>query len=287
LAVGIILLFAGTGIVSAQKTTSTHETLLGDGFGLQSYITVSWSGNQTQEPLDPLGAPRLITINVAYNVIKSLFGRIILSYYVLTKQTINISIEIIDKPDYCTATLSQSSLRFPISEIPLVQQTNLTVAINDHAPAYEPFFISMKASVDTVFGPFSFLPFIHGFEQIFSLGVVPGYLPRIVVTPASDYINVTPGNTSHLLINITNTGNAKTIVMTNIVDWPSGDWLISIPSVVVLDVNTSDDICLSVVPPNDFNETEILTITFTPYKADDYTQHGEPAYITIIVICEP
>ena len=284
--VGIILLFAGTGIDSAQKTTTSHETLLGDGFGLQSNIIVSWSANQTQEPLDPLGVPRLITIDVAYNVYKGLFGRIILAYYVLTKQIINLSIEIIDKPDYCTAALSQSSLQFPISETSFIQQTNLTVAVNDQAPAYKPFFISMKASVDTVFGPFGFLSFIHGFEQTFSLGFVPGYLPRIVVIPASDYINVTPGNTSHLLINITNTGNAKTKVMTNIVDWPSGHWLISIHS-VVLDVNITDEICLSVVPPNDFNGTDNLTITFTPYKADDYTQHGEHVYVTIILICEP
>ena len=174
LAVGIILLFAGTGIGSAQKTTTSHETFLGDGFGLQSNIIVSWSANQTQEPLDPLGVPQLITIDVAYNVYKGLFGRIILAYYVLTKQIINLSIEIIDKPDYCTATFSQSSLQFPISETSLVQQTNLTVAVNDQAPAYKPFFISMKASVDSVFGPFSVLPFIHGFEQTFSLGFVPG-----------------------------------------------------------------------------------------------------------------
>jgi uncharacterized membrane protein len=100
-------------------------------------------------------------------------------------------------------------------------------------------------------------------------------------------MNVTPGNTSHLHISITNTGNAKTAVYTELVDFPSGDWLISLPSQVILEVNESCDICLSVVPPSDFSGTESITITFTPYKADDHTHHGEPVLITIVVICEP
>ncbi|MCX6662469.1 MAG: hypothetical protein NTY91_07975 [Euryarchaeota archaeon] len=286
LVIGIILLITGTSIITAQKTMCTHQTFLGDVFGLQSNIVVSWSANQTQEPLVPLGPPQLITLDVSHNVYRGNLGRLILLYCSLTKQIVNMSIEIIDKPDYCSVTLSPSYLRFPISETPVEQHTNLTVAVNDHAPAYYTCFVKIKASVGAMFGPFGALPFVHGFEQNFCLTFIPGYLPRIVVIPASDYINVTPGNTSHLLINITNTGNGKTVVMTQVVDWPSGDWLVSIPS-VVLDMNTSDEICVSVVPPSDFNGTDTITISFTPYKADDYNQHGAPVNITITVICEP
>jgi hypothetical protein len=287
LAVGIILLFAGTCIIPAQKTDISHDTIPRGGFGLQSNIIVSWGGNETQEPLDPLGTPRLITLDVSYMVLKGLFGQILLFYYSVTKQGINMTIEIIDKPDYCTANISNSYLWFPIIGEFSVQQTNLTVSVNGYAPAFEVFWVKIKASVDTVSGPFGFLPLINGYEQTFTLGFVTRYLPRIIVTPASDYIYAIPGNTSHLPINITNYGNAMTGVFIEIVNHPSGDWLISIPFQIILEVNMSREIRLSVVPPSDFSGIENITITFTPYKADDPTQHGEPVYITIAIICEP
>jgi len=285
--VGIILLFVGTDIIPAQKTDISLDTVPIGGFGLQSNIIVSWGGNHTSKPLDPLGAPRLITLDVSYNVLEGLFGHIILFYYILKKQYINMSIEIIDKPDFCTANISNSYLWFPISETFSVQQTNLSVSVNEHAPAFGLFWVKMKASVDTEFGPFSVLPLINGYEQIFAPIFIAGYLPRIIVTPTSDYINATQGNTSHLPINITNAGNARTIVFTDIVNFPSGDWLISIPSQVALDVDMNCQSILSVVPPSNFKGTDNITISFTPYKADDYSRHGEPIYITILVSCEP
>jgi hypothetical protein len=49
----------------------------------------------------------------------------------------------------------------------------------------------------------------------------------------------------------------------------------------------SEETGLSVVPPGDFHGTESITISFTPYKADDYSQHGDPVYVTIVIVCEP
>jgi len=140
--------------------------------------------------------------------------------------------------------------------------------------------------VDTLCGPFGFISFVNGSDYSFDIDFIPGYLPRINVTPASYFLNVTPFNTSHLPINITNTGNARTLVYMDIVDFPSG-WIIYIPSQVILEVDMSQEINLSVKPPNDFNGVDTITITFTPCMADNPTQHGEPVYLTIVVVYEP
>jgi hypothetical protein len=56
---------------------------------------------------------------------------------------------------------------------------------------------------------------------------------------------------------------------------------------IMLDVNMTSVAYLFVVPPVNFNGTDTIILSFTPYKADDYSQHGEPVYILITVIYEP
>lgn len=304
LIVGLILLLIGTNVIpitahdieksvlqtsyaSGQKTVSSRSIVPKGGSALQSIIYMSW-GNGTQEPLVPGGEPRIITLTVTYVTVLGypIIGQIILFYCLLTHQYVTVTLEVGDTPSWCTASLSNSQLRFPITGIESSQVTTLVVAVNEHAPAYELCPVPIHASVNTMRGPFGFLPFVNGYDQTSIMNCIPGYLPHIIVTPASDYINATPGNTSHLPINITNAGNAKTVVFTEIVEFPSGDWLIAIPSQVILEVNMSHESILSVVPPNNFSGTDTITMTFTPYKADDYSQHGEPVYVTIVVICE-
>jgi len=306
LAVGIILLFIGTCSIpataqdaeksvlqtsnaSAQKTDISHSLVPRGGFGLSSTIWVTWNASETEEPFEPGGAPRSINLTVTYGTVigRPIIDKIILLYCLLTHQYVTVTLEVGETPSWCTASLSDSQLRFPITNDLSSQVISLAVAVNEYAPAYVLCTIPINASVDTLRGPFSFLPFINGYDQTCTLCIQPGYLPRIIVTPTSDYINATPGNTSQLPINITNTGNARTIVFMNIVDHPSGSWNIYIPGQVVLEINMSWEINLSVTPPHDFSGTENITITFTPCKADDPTQHGEPVYITIVVICEP
>ena len=305
LAVGLILLLIGTSVIPitaqdieksivqtssalAQKTSMSRSIVSRGGFGLQSVIHISW-GNETQKPLVPGGEPRIINLTVTYGtVLRTPFsGQIVLLYCILIHQYMTVNLEVGDTPSWCTASLSNSQLQFPITDTMSSQTTTLTVTVNEYAPAYQLCSVFINASVDTLRGPFGFLPFVSGYWLTSIMNFVPGYLPRIIVIPASDYVNATPGDASHLPINITNAGNDRTVVYTDIVDFPSGHWLISIPSQVVLEVNMTSEIVLSVVPPNDFTGIENITFTFTPYKADDYTQYGEPVLITILVIRKP
>jgi hypothetical protein len=289
LAVGIILLFVGTCIIPAQKTHINHDTAPRDGFGLQSVIYLSWDSTEAMDPLEPGGAPRNVTLNVTYftTLITPYLGRIILLYCLVTHQHVSVTLEIGEIPSWCTASLLNSEFQFPITGTASTQHTTIAVAVNEHAPMYSLCKVPINGSVETMRGPFSLLPFVHGFDQTCIMNFVPGYRPGIIVTPASDYLNTTPGHPSTLSINITNTGNARTAVVTDIVDTPPGNWMIDIPWYVILEVNMSGEMYLTVTPPNDFNGIETITISFTPYLADDPTQHGDPVNITIMVICEP
>jgi len=278
--------------LSNLKTDEIPSLFLIRGFGLESVITIHWSANDTQKPLEPEGAPRIVNLTVTYCTVSSYYligqiiGKIILLYCIFTHQNVTVTLELGDFPSWCTASLSDSEIQFPVNDEISSQNISLTVAVDEHAPAYTLCAIPIHVEVDMLRGPIGLLPFVNGCNQTATIHFLPGYLPHIIVEPDNDHMNVTPGNTSFLPITVTNHGNARTVVFVNIVDFPSGDWLISIPSQIVLEVNASNEICLSVVPPMNFQGTDTITFSFTPYKSDDYTQHGEPVNITIDLICE-
>jgi hypothetical protein len=276
---------------STQNSTTalSSSAILWGGFGLHSVLYFSWDANGTQHPLPPGGPPRNVNLTISYlTVLGSLYvGKLILLYCRATQQSVTVTLEIGEIPTWCTASLSKTKLQFPVTGNVEEQTVTLTVAVDEHAPAYALGYVRIHASVNTLYGPFGLLPFVNGFDQTFTMCFFPGYLPHIIVVPASNHLNVTPGNTSYLPINITNHGNARTVVFTEIVEGLPGSWITYIPGQVTLEVNMSSEIVLSVVPPVDFNGTESITLSFTPYKADDYSQHGDPVYVTIEIICEP
>lgn len=291
LAVVFILFFVGASLISSASGPQNDVRRLivpHAGFGLGSVVTLSWNGNETSEPLPPGGSPRNVNLTVMYyTVLVSPFvGKLILLYCLLTHQEANVTLEIGDTPSWCTASLSESQLQFPITGDTVSRTVSVIVAVDEHAPAYQLCPVPIHVSVDTLRGPFGLLPFVNGYDQTFTMCFFPGYLPHISVVPASDHLNATPGNTSYLPINITNHGNARTAVMIQITEHLPG-WITYIPGQVIIDVNMSEETGLSVVPPSDFQGTESITISFTPYKADDYSQHGDPVYVTITIICEP
>ena len=152
--VGIIFLFLGVCITpaiaqigerpslptrrSAQKTDIGLSGVVAGGFALESVISLSWNANETEEPLEPGGAPRSINITVTYQVLASSFlGRLILLYCLVTHQYATVTVKTGDVPSWCTASLSDSELQFPITGDVSSQFITLTVAANEYAPHYD------------------------------------------------------------------------------------------------------------------------------------------------------
>jgi hypothetical protein len=289
LAIGIILLFIGTSIIPAiakplpiPSNTVSHPRNL---FGLQSHINVSWNENDTSEPIIPLTETRVIPLNITYWLTQGIFGRFLLRF--MNGRAVSVDLKICEKPSWCTAMLEQNYMTFISSDVPQTKENMLYVHLNKTAPRWPPFQILIEASVHSLKGPLGIMTLVQHISYSHALKLQVGFYLDIVVNPDSDIINATPGNTSILAINITNLGNARTVVHADIVDSPTDGWNIVITEQIMLDINMTNIAYLVVRPPSNFSGTETITITFTPYAADDQTHHGEPVPITIVVICEP
>ena len=289
LAVGIILLFVGTCIVPAiaeplplPSNEVSHPRNL---FGLQSHINVSWNENDTSELIEPRNEIRVIPLNITYWLSQGIFGRFL--HFLMNGRAVSVELKIIEKPSWCTAMLSQNYMTFIISDAPQTNENMLSVQLDKTAPFLTPFQILIEASVHPLKGPLGIMKLIQPVSYSRALELRVGYYLAISVNPDSDIINATPGNYSILDINITNLGNARTVVFADIVDSPADGWIIVITQQIVLDINMTNIAFLVVRPPSNFSGTETITITFTPYAADDHNHHGEPVSLTIVVNCEP
>jgi hypothetical protein len=300
--VGIIFLFIGVCITpaiaqvgegpslptrrSSQKTDIGLSGVLAGGSALESVISLSWNANETEEPLEPGGAPRSINITVTYHVLVSSFiGRFILLYCLMTHQYATVKVEIGDISSWCTASLSDSELQFPITGDVSSQFITLTVAVNEYVPHYV-LKVPIQASVDTMYGPFGFLRLVNDNNQTGTLNFIIAYRPCLIVIPENDTMAVIPNESSYLRISITNAGNARTVVHGNIVFTPP-DWITMMTDQIMLEVNMTGYAYLFVVPPVTYNGTDTIILSFTPYLADDYSQHGDPIYVLIRVLYEP
>jgi hypothetical protein len=276
--------------VSGQKNMENHS-LSGDGwFSLDSVITISWSGNATQTPLVPGGAPRIMNLTITYTTVLSypLIGKIIRYYCMATHQVVTVTLELGEIPSWSTASLSASEIQFPVSDALSSQNVSLSIAVDEHAPAYALCVIPIHAEVKTLRGPIGLIPLVNGCSQTATVTCLPGYLPHIIVEPESDHLDVVPGEMSHLYFNVINHGNAKTVVKAEIIDSPENDWNVMVTDQIVLDEEGGSNFAfLYVTPPFDFSGTDSITVSFTPYKYDDMSQHGAPVNVTIAVIFEP
>jgi len=276
--------------VSGQKNMENHS-LSGDGwFSLDSVITISWSGNATQTPLVPGGAPRIMNLTITYTTVLSypLIGKIIRYYCMATHQVVTVTLELGEIPSWSTASLSASEIQFPVSDALSSQNVSLSIAVDEHAPAYALCVIPIHAEVKTLRGPIGLIPLVNGCSQTATVTCLPGYLPHIIVEPESDHLDVVPGEMSHLYFNVINHGNAKTVVKAEIIDSPENDWNVMVTDQIVLDEEGGSNFAfLYVTPPFDFSGTDTITVSFTPYLYDDMSQHGAPVNVTIAVIFEP
>lgn len=274
---------------NASDNDMSRFIILRGGFGLDSTIRLSWNASETEKPLEPGGAPRSVNLTVTYSTLVNhqFIDKFILLYCLLTHQYVTVTLEVGEIPSWCTVSLSNSQLQFPINCNESSQVITLAVALDENAPAYELIKVPLNTSVDTIRGPFGLFHFVNGYDNTAILHFIPGYFAHIIVIPENDSMVVIPNESSYLRIYITNAGNARTVVFGNVVHTPPGDWITLITPQIVLDVNMTSVAYLFVVPPFNFNGTDTIIISFTPYKADDYSQHGEPVYIFIDVIYEP
>ena len=262
-------------IVAVTPTTSA-----GILFNLQSVVTVGWEGGETSKPVVPRGELRALTLNITYYVTRGLFGAGLLQAY--NGKQIVITIEIVEKPDWCYANIAQGTIAAQV--IPNGQfhaTTTLTLQVEDDAPAYGLGSIKVKATARAG-------GLIQGYENTFTLSFIPDYKPLIKPSlPETNVKEIGPMGTATFPIVVENLGNARTVVLFTVVNVSDG-WNAVITSQVTLEEGggSTATAYLVIRPPKGFGyhyDEKTITITMQPVKADNFNQKGEITTETFLV----
>ena len=292
-AVGIIFLFVTSSILPAtgrvilvtEKTMPIPENF----FGLGSNIEISWDVNQTKEPIIPRGELRTVDLGLSFWVTWGKLGRLI--NYIFRGAPVRLGVSIIDKPEWCAATLSQGTLFCnippPKENSHQIVHTRMSVQVADVAPAFELCPVTIQAIIEPLHGPFGFLTMMQGTIQIVNVTFTVAYYPLVSFSfPDTNIIETPPLVQVDFRIRMQNLGNGKTIVENEVVHYPD-DWDVYIPSQVVLDVYESKEINATILAPYNFSGEETITLLFTPHSYDNYSLVGSPTLTSILAYYNP
>jgi len=231
---------------------------------------------------------RWVDLEISFWVTWGIFGRLI--NYLLKNEQVIITLSVVAKPEWCVATISQGTLSGiipPKENSYVIVHTVLTVQVADDAPAFELCPVTIQTTIEPLHGPFGFLTMMQGTTQVVNVTFTVAYKPLIsLYLPHTNVIETPPLVQVELPIGITNLGNGRTTVENEVVNYPS-DWIVALPSQVILDVGEYKEINLSIIAPSNFSGERTITMGFTPHSSDNYSLVGETHYVTILAYYNP
>lgn len=251
-------------------------------FNLQSVINVNWGAHELDKPVVPRGMLRTLTLEITHTVTHGLLGKGLLAG--LAGAPVNINIEVIETPTWCTANLNVGSVVVqvkPSGESSKVN-TTLTMQVADDAPALGLGYIKIRATAQKSG------VFISGYQNDFTLSFIPDYKPLISPhLPEANTKDIGPMDTAVFPIEIENLGNARTIVFLNVTSVPK-DWVAAVTSNIILEegAGSKTTAYLTVRPPKSFGyhyDEVPIKISMQPVMADDTSKVGTIYYETFIV----
>lgn len=156
----ISILLTNCSFATAQSQKEyQHQGL----FGFQFFMTISWSVNETQEPVRP-GEVRTVLVHIAYSVARGAFGNILL--HLLGGRPFHLRLSIVDKPDWCTAHLSIEDF-IGVVQPDVIQHvySPLYIQLNEGAPLNHTLgYVKIHGSIEGIKGPFNKLTIIQGYD---------------------------------------------------------------------------------------------------------------------------
>ena len=246
-----------------------------------SSINLAYDEESTKEAVIPNADPIEIPINVSsYQIVGLLAG---LHTKIYKNREIQITLTIVEKPDWCEANLAESNLSTtPGTQEP--QTTILTVSVNENAPALTERIVKIQATCSKIKGLLGIVTKVTGCNETFDIPFTVGYLPLINVEFNFTSKEIPPLNVTTIPVNITNLGNGKTTVKIE-VENESGNYTLDYPDNVILDSQISGgdykkQIEIEIQPYKNFTLEEIK-IKFTPHYTGDLELKGQTITTTL------
>jgi hypothetical protein len=204
-------------------------------------------------------------------------------YYVGAATAI-IDMFVNNTPSWASVTISPPSMELPLlSGEPAVGNATLNVKVDEEAIPFVDGIIDLRIICQGI-GAID--------KRIFDKPITfyPGYLPFLKVNTEDTVERVSPQETARFDIEVENIGNAKTNVVTKVLNEPE-DWHVEITSDLVLGTSaygedSKDTITLSVKPSYTagyHNEREIIKVALTPVYYDNDSLSGEKYILSFIV----
>ncbi|KYK24432.1 hypothetical protein AYK25_09810 [Thermoplasmatales archaeon SM1-50] len=253
-------------------------TSAGPIFAIQSTLNVTW-GDEIIKPIVPRGELRTLTLVITHTIAKGALGEEVLN--LLTGSVIPITITITDASPWCTAVVSQGTLSIIVQPDTIsTVQTTVSIQVANDAPAYGLGYIKIKATAAQT-------SLIEGTENTVTLSFIPEYKALIQPSlPETNVKEIGPMDTAVFPIEITNLGNARTIVLLNVTN-VSKDWNAVITTQLILDEGGGTGTAYLVVkPPKSFGyhyDEQTIRVSMQPVKADDYSKKGQITYETFLI----
>ena len=280
---GIILiaLFSSMVTPSNAKLLSLNVGLI----NLSSLVDISWTN--ISQPIVPRGKPAKLQLAVEYDVSRGgiIPGAADFAFRIYSGERIDVKLSIVEKPSWADISLSTYDVDFIIgNQIPMTKKVEMTITLDEDAPAYLQGKITIKASVGTL--DKIFVPALRGFEKSFDLIFTPEYLPLVnpqVAGPNRQKIG--PMDTAVFPIEVENMGNERTTVFFAVKNL-TGEWKAIVTDSVTIDVGQKSTVYLTIQPPRGFGyhyDVETFTISVIPKRATDLSNTGPARIVTVQV----
>jgi len=190
--------------------------------------------------------------------------------------TAEIKLQYEETPNWCILKLDQDKITIEnISTEYQEATTKLTLTIKNNAKALE----TGKIKIQANFTPESKWGLTSSGAKI-EKTITVAYQDNIQPTIENQTIKITPTKTIYIPIKITNKGNGKTTIKTEIKNIPT-NWTVSFNETdITLDTNEEKEIHLNVTSTKDF-DNETITINFTPLLTENNTYKGETKTLEI------
>lgn len=237
-------------------------------------IIFEFTENLTGEPINPLQT-QAINIKVKFKMemsslakwffFKRRIGRLLLfgpsyifKFKALPKS--NLSLNISETPSWCLANLDTNNLEIDFADISanktsLVEKTvKLEFTVNENATALDNDDIKIQADFIGLGG-------IEATTNSTTLPVLVAYVPNIKVETESE-LTITPLKNTTVPINITNNGNGDSTILVQYIT-PENWTAIFDQESLVLKINETKQITLTVNPPKEFNN-QTINFSFIP-----------------------
>jgi len=274
----IMLLILGSLLAIIIPISSARQTI----FDCQTIVQIEYDEDAANSPFLPVDMTKEIPVTINYYIRGYFDEEVPLAYEHLENNFIYL--DIIEKPEWCTASLSPDFLLMFPSASGEIENVTLIVKVDENVHAFDIGTIKIEVRVQD-------MRVIKGGTFNGEISFNPGYLPLLDLNVPSDTVKmIGPLDTAKFDIDIENLGNAKTIVSSNVLDIPDG-WIVTIESETVIGTITIGDspnrrISLIVRPPYDFgyhNDREVIQVSLTPSYFEDPALAGEEYLLTFIV----